>query len=442
MKKGIGKKMGMIAFSYIICGCMLTGCGTKGGETTTSSVEGETVGTESSIYSDEEVSLDFECIWVGTDSKAEYFGSMVDGFNEQYAGKYHINLIEQTDYDTYESKLKVQISAGQVPDIFTVKNYSDVQSYAETGNLMDFTQYLTDDDIASRFNDGVIDEYKIDDKTYCIPYETGVVPIMYNKEILDAAGVIELPTSWDEFFAVCDKVSAMGISPTSFMTGGNAWTAQLWFSYALASVAGPDAWSKDITSEEYKEAAEIVKRIYSYAPTDSIGAEAGVVNGHFYNKEAAIYTNGTWILGGIKLNAGQDFYNNVAVSSGLSYNGENGNSFINYVQAFLCAAKQENPDKQAGIEAFFDYITNLDNVTGLAEASGSTFCLNLDTTKLTDALQAEIISKCKNASFTIKSFGSSVPASVTEAFPSAIESFVTGETDAQGFVDELAAANQ
>lgn len=441
MIKKIEKRIRIIAFLCIICGFILTGCETKEGEINTA-LEEETVGGENDIFSDEEVSLDFECIWVGSDSKAEYFGSMVDRFNEEYAGKYHINLIEQTDYDTYESKLKVQISAGQVPDIFTVKNYSDVLSYAETGKLMDFTQYLSDNERASRFNDGVIDEYKLDDKTYCIPYEDGIIPIMYNKEILDAAGVTELPTSWDEFFAACDKVKAMGINPTSFMTGGNAWTAQLWFSYALASVAGPDAWSRDITSDEYKEAAEILKKIYSYAPSDSIGADSGTVNGHFYNKETAIYVNGTWILGGIKNNAGQNFYDHVSVSSGPSYNDMNGDSVINYVQAFLCAAKQENPDKQAGIEAFFDYITNLDNVTELAEASGSTFCLNIESSKLTDPLQSEIISKCKNASFTIKSFGSAASAPVVEAFPGLLESFVKGEIGTQEFVDKLAAANQ
>ena len=435
------KTIRIIAFLCVICGIILTGCESKSEETNTA-LEEKTVGEETDIFSDKEVSLDFECIWVGKDSKAEYFGSMVDGFNEEYAGKYHINLIEQTDYDTYESKLKVQISAGQVPDIFTVKNYSDVLNYAETGKLMDFTQYLSNSEIASRFNEGVIEEYKADDKTYCIPYEDGIIPIMYNKEILDAAGVTELPTSWDEFFAACDKVRAIGINPTSFMTGGNAWTAQLWFSYALASVAGPDAWSKDITSEEYKEAAEILKKIYSYAPTDSVGADSGTVNTHFYKKETAIYVNGTWILGGIKNNAGQEFYDHVLVSSGPSYNGINVDAVINYVQAFLCAAKQENPDKQAGIEAFFDYITNLNHVTELAEASGSTFCLNVESSKLTDPLQSEIISKCKNASFTLKSFGSSATTPVVEAFPGLLEAFVKEEISTQDFVNKLSAANQ
>ena len=391
-------------------------------------------------YLTDEVSLDFECIWVGTDSKAEYVQKMVDGFNEEYEGKYYINMIRQTDYDTYESKLKIQIGAGQVPDIFTVKNYSDVEAYAQTGKLMDFASYLSSKDRVSRYEDGIFEEYKINGAQYCIPYESGVVPIMFNGTLLASCGITEIPTSWEQFFECCDIMKQAGMTPVSFMTGANAWTAQLWFSYALASVAGEEAWSVAIDSKEFKEAAELVKKLYSYAPSDAIGATAGVVNTHFYDRETAVYTNGAWILGGIKSNAGQNFYNNVKVSSGLSYEGKNGNSFISYVQAFLCAAEQTDPAKKAAVEAFIDYITDVERVTELSESSGATFCVNADASKLTDPLQSDIIAKCNNASFTIKSFGSSVSAGVQEVFPKALEQYLLGEITVDEFVKTLAEA--
>ena len=418
-----------------MCLSLFTGCGMTIGE------KAETEKFVSSVkyqeYLTDEVSLDFECIWVGTDSKATYVQSMVDGFNEEYKGKYHINMIRQTDYDTYESKLKIQIGAGQVPDIFTVKNYSDVETYAETGKLMDFTSYLTAKNRTSRYQEGIFDEYKINGAQYCIPYESGVVPIMFNGTLLESCGITEVPTSWEEFFECCDLMQAAGMTPTSFMTGANAWTAQLWFSYALASVAGKDAWSVEIDSDEFKEAAELVKKIYSYAPSDAIGAVAGTVNNHFYAKETAIYTNGAWILGGIRNNAGQEFYDNVKVSSGLSYEGKNGNSFISYVQAFVCAADQKDAAKKAAAEAFIDYITDINRVTELSESSGATFCVNADASKLTDPLQSDIIAKCNNAAFTVKSFGSSVSSEVQAAFPKALESYLLGETTVEQFVNTL-----
>ena len=430
------KRICSILLVFIMCISLCTGCNII-------EIDDMEVNTKKINYQEyltDEVSLDFECIWVGTDSKAQYIQKMVDSFNEEYAGKYYINMIRQTDYDTYESKLKIQIGAGQVPDIFTVKNYSDVEAYAQTGKLMDFTSYLSSKNRILRYEDGIFEEYKINGAQYCIPYESGVVPIMFNGTLLESCGITKIPTSWEEFFACCDVMKQVGMTPVSFMTGANAWTAQLWFSYALASVAGKDAWSVDIESEEFKEAAKIVKKLYSYAPSDAIGAAAGTVNTHFYNKETAIYTNGAWILGGIKSNAGQAFYDNVKVSSGLSYNGKNGNSFISYVQAFLCVAEQIDSNKKAAVEAFIDYITDTTRVTELSESSGATFCINADASKLTDPLQSDIIAKCNNASFTIKSFGSSVSAGVQEAFPKALERYLIGEITVEEFVSILAKA--
>lgn len=410
-----------------------TGCGNGGSGADASKI----ANAQFEKYLSDEVTIDFECIWAGKDSKAEYVAKMIESFNKENEGKYRVNVIEQTDYDTYESKLDVQINAGQVPDIFTMKNYAKITKYAEAGKLMDFSSYIGQENQSSKFATGILDQYKSNNDMYCIPYESGVIPIMYDMALLNSAGIQNPPTSWEEFFQTCDTLKEKGINATSFMTGSNAWTAQLWFAYAVAATAGKDAWNGDLTGDQYVKAAEMVKRIYSYAPSDAIGAEAAAVNNHFYNKETAIYTNGSWILGGIKKNAGQDFYNQVQVSSGLSYNGANGNSYIQYIQAFLCAAKQEDPAKQKAVEAFVDYITNPDRVTGLSEASGSTFCINVDSSKITDPLQKKIISDCNGADFTIKNLESSVSPDAAAAFPAALESYITDKSSVQDFLKEL-----
>ncbi|WP_167959055.1 ABC transporter substrate-binding protein [Anaerosporobacter faecicola] len=412
-----------------------SGCGLNSADR--GSASNETTEAQYAKYLDDEVSIDFECIWAGTDSKAEYVANMISSFNEKYKGQYHVNVIEQTDYNTYESKLSAQIKAGQVPDVFTMKNYGQIKEYAAADKLMDFSTYLGQGDRASRYATGVLDEYKDGNKMCCIPYESGVVPIMYDMALLNSVGIQSIPTSWEEFFQTCDTLKEKGIDATSFMTGSNAWTAQLWFSYAVAATVGQDAWKGDMTSDAYEKAAKIVKKIYSYSPPDAIGAEAATVNQHFFNKETAIYTNGTWILGGIRNNAGQEFYDQVQVSPGLSYEEMNGNSFISYIQAFICAAKQEDPKKQEAVEAFIDHITDTANVTGLSEASGATFCINVDTSKITDPLQGQIINGCKNADFTIRSFESSVPSDTSAAFPKALEQYVTNQISVQEFLNTL-----
>ena len=142
----------------------------------------------------------------------------------------------------------------------------------------------------------------------------------------------------------------------------------------------------------------------------------------------------------MKSNTNQTFYDNVKISSGLSYEGKNANSFISYVQAFLCAAKQQDKSKKAAVEAFIDYITDESRVTELSESSGATFCVNANASQLTDPLQSDIIAKCNQASFTIKSFGSSVPLSVQEVFPKTLERYLLDEITVDEFVRILAEA--
>ena len=70
----------------------------------------------------------------------------------------------------------------------------------------------------------------------------------------------------------------------------------LWYSFALAENGGEDVYNGDWDTAAYEKAADFVKEVYAYAPSDAIGADAATVNGHFFNNETAVYTNGTWVL--------------------------------------------------------------------------------------------------------------------------------------------------
>ena len=47
-----------------------------------------------------------------------------------------------------------------------------------------------------------------------MPFDTGAVPIFYNKKLFDKAGVkAEDIKSWDDFLAAVKKLKAAGITP-------------------------------------------------------------------------------------------------------------------------------------------------------------------------------------------------------------------------------------
>ncbi len=449
------KKLVALGLIAVMGASLLAGCGSGSGNKSTEAATepagteaaGETAGTEAAgeteaAASGEVIELNFPCIWVGTDSKAEVFGKMVEGFNTEYAGKYQIKIEEQTDYDLYRDKLRTQISTGTTPDIFTLDSYADMQLFAESGNLMDLTDFLADSEMSGLFAEGMIEGAKVDGVNYGFPYENAVVPIMYNMNLLKQVGVESAPTSYEELWDVCEKLQAEGIAPTTQMTANNAWTSMLWYSYAVAAAGGPDVYKNGLDDPAFVKAAEIMQKMFTYTTSDAVGADATVVNGHFFNERAAIYTNGSWILGRIKTEAIEGLYDNLVIAPGLSLDGQNGGAYVTQVQAYFAAAKQDDPAKEEAVKAFFKYICDPDRVLELANSSGSLFAINIDSSQITDPVQAEIAKQCAEASFLIGHFQGMSSTAVTTEFPAALESLVLGDITPEEFVEQLKAADE
>ena len=436
MRKRILAMMAVIALGV----SSLSGCGNSGEkEATTSTTDTKEATTDEAASTDEVITLNFPCIWVGTDSKAAVFGKMVEGFNQEFAGKYQVVIEEQTDYDFYRDKIRTSISTGAAPDIFTSDSMEDLKLYAESGKLMDLTEFLGGD-VASRFTGTTIEDSKIDGANYAMPYEMAVVPIMFNKKLLNDAGITAIPTSYDELWTACDALKAKGVFPTTQMTNDNAWTSMLWYSYAVAACGGADVYSKGLEDPAFLQAAEIMQKMFTYTSSDAVGADASVVNGHFFNERAAIYVNGSWILGRIKTEGVEGLYDNLELSPGLSKDGQNGGAYVNAVQAYFAAGKQDDPKKQEAVEAFFEYITNQDRVLELANSSGSLFAIDIDATKIENPLQATIVEQSQAAPFMVPYFQVFVPTAVANAFPSALEALVLGDITPEGFIEQLQAA--
>ena len=396
--------------------------------------------TESTV-SQGPVTISFPCIWVGSDSKAAVFGQMISGFNKEFAGKYEVKIEEQTDYDAYRDKIRTQISTGAAPDLFTVDNMQTVELFAGSGKLMDLTSFLMASDVNDLFAANVIESSQLSGINYAMPYEMAVIPVMMNGQLLKQAGVDKVPVSYDELWAACDKLKAAKIIPTTQMTKNNAWTSMLWYSYAVASIGGPDVYKRGLDDPAFVKAAEIMQRMFKNTSTDAVGADASVVNGHFFNNRAAIYSNGTWILGRIKSEGAAGLYDNLVIAPSFSYEGKNGGAYLTNVQAYIAAGKQTNPAKEEGIKAFFKYITDPTRVLELANSSGALFAVNINPQGIKDPVQAEIVKQQNAAPFTIAHFQASVPIPVSNALPAALESLALGDVDAAGFVKILKSAD-
>lgn len=93
-----------------------------------------------------------------------------------------------------------------------------------------------------------------DDGVLVVPLEVQFYNGFYNKQLFQKAGLdpTKFPTTWDEFFAACDKLKAAGITPLVYGTGGQALGGGFypWYdmSYLMMYLA-PAEWQKLYTGE-------------------------------------------------------------------------------------------------------------------------------------------------------------------------------------------------
>ena len=89
-----------------------------------------------------EVVLNWPCIWVGEDAKADAVADIVARFNDEHAGSIKVEIEEMPSYDIYDKKILAQVSGGEVPDIFTLKWNPDTKDFYSGDILVDFTKDL------------------------------------------------------------------------------------------------------------------------------------------------------------------------------------------------------------------------------------------------------------------------------------------------------------
>ncbi len=389
----------------------------------------------------EEIVLNFPTFWVGQDSKAAGIEMLVEDFNAQNAGEIRVVIEPNPDTDGYRDKLNTQLATGSAPDIFVFNPDPTTFQYYESEILMDFT-----DELGGSWGDDFVESYlgesTRDGRIKTVPFEIGITPIWYNTDLLAQAGVDEIPSTIDEFLAMAEALKAAGVTPTSQMTGGsNAWTSMLWYSHILASLGGPDVWSRPLSDPIYVEAAEVLAALYTDGNTtrDAVGGDAGVSGGHYMAANTAVFINGPWYIGRIRGDA-PEVHAATTVAAAPQV-GEYSGHQIGFLLSNLAAANTDDPARRAAVIEFMQFVTDPENVRMLSEDAGSLFAIKYELSSAADPLQRSFVDVASNASFVVGHFQSKYPVNVVSEFGQALGALALGRTDADGFVDLLIAAN-
>lgn len=283
------KRIMAILLSVAMVATMLTGCGSK--EASAGGVQ------EITWMFWDDLNATEDLISIG-------YKEILDRFNAEYEGKYHVTAIT-TNLEEYDAKLNALIAAGDCPDVYICNPGPNMKTYVEAGAAADLTDILKNDaEWYGSFTEGIFERLTYDGKIMGVPTNFAAALTFYNTEIFEEVGV-EVPTTYDELLDVCQKIQDAGYAPIS-CSAGTPWCLSMVAGYLCDRSGGPDnlANANAGTGNMWMDpsfiaAGEKLAELSQYFQPTAAGDTNDVATAAFYNGEAAMLIQGSWVIGQI-----------------------------------------------------------------------------------------------------------------------------------------------
>lgn len=242
--------------------------------------------------------ITFSYLWGGEEAKA--LEKVIADFN---ASQSDIKVVGVSSPDAQKQLTSMSSSNGSfdISDNFG----NTVGSWASKGILAPLDDYLKTEKVdLGEFAPASLDQMKYDGKTYALPIAVHTQQLMYNKDLLDAAGV-QPPTTMDELAAAVKKLTVTDASGAITQIGlGNPSASTLFttLGYAFGGTwDGTDGQTPSPADPKNVEALDW----YTKTLTDSYGADkiASFTSGlgqymsaqdPFYTGKEAMVIDGEW----------------------------------------------------------------------------------------------------------------------------------------------------
>ena len=236
----------------------------------------------------------------------------------------------------------------------------------EVGDGIDLSDYI----------EPVINYYTIDGSVNSIPFNSSS-PILYgNQELMDEAGITEMPETFGEVLAACEAIEASSVSASCLTFPLHGWFFEQWIAEQGANLVNNDngraerATESLLDSEASLAIGEFMKALadggyYSYTGTleDWTGSEA-----IFGNQEAVFFITSTADAGNITSNAEE---NGFTVTTGLlpiPDDAERNGVVIGGASLWLLGG---HPDEELEVARDFAlYMTNTENMVSWHKLTG------------------------------------------------------------------------
>lgn len=281
------KKVLAIVLVAVLCVGLLAGCGEDPAPSTSGG----------SIVSGDPVELS---VWVPVYqfgdgiSDEDFWNEKFDAFEAEHNCVVNVEIQTWSDYAT---NIYTGLLSDEGPDVVYVTETYDL---IDAGLLAPLDEYLTEEDFEKYV---YLDQgaYNSEGQLCTFPMMAGnPCVIFYNMDMLEAAGITELPSTWDEFMDVCLTLKEANpdvwpfISSWGATNGVSAMLAGFWpFFFQAGGTVLDEEGNLNLDSEETLEALTYINSFKENGIFDDSIVSMDDPNGKFVNGEAAIIINGT-----------------------------------------------------------------------------------------------------------------------------------------------------
>ncbi|WP_442889709.1 extracellular solute-binding protein [Congregicoccus parvus] len=347
-------------------------------------------------------------------------------------------------------KMRVRAIDGSLPDATS----ADLPwlNLVRAGKVVDLTQYLDgpnwegDTRWRDTFLPGALETWTLDGRTYGLPLAQSAWTLFYDKGLFRSRGWEE-PRTWDEFFALCERMKAGGVAPVAlpgvYLRYGDAFLRA-----AFYSRAGAEAWRAynalvpgARTDPRFVEAAEVFRRV-----TDGNlvpgweGMTHTAAQLAFLQGRAGMVVSGSWFVNEMAGKFPEGFELG-AMNFPVFADGVGEPTAIQGSNEFLFVFDRGEPKRERATVDFLRFLTSRDRATAFVRATDSPVAVRGIPEEAFSPRMRETAAMLARAQ---ASFGAPPnmlqPPGMNQALTDARQALVDGRIDAAGFGARLEAA--
>ncbi len=316
-----------------------------------------------------------------TDPFLQYNYEAAQRFNEQFAGQYQVETVENPNAGSGDDRLQYYqrlALADDLPDLFQL-NSGEIKAMEQTGRLHDFAPSLeADAEWADTFYDQAFDALTgPDGQVWAIPQQRDAIGIYYNTELLEAAGYDEFPATWDEFEDLAAELKGQG--KIALALDGDWATKLMWANLIGTQPGGAEFLGEGIVDlEDWGDDPAVVQatdRLRAWHTEGYVNADA--FSGDFQNaaapyltEEAATVPNGPWF---VKTNltpeAAPGLYEKTGYAPAPGWTDGGQGTVVVSGAGWVSGATDEG--ELEAVEAFVKFMSSQDEVLTQAQATGA-----------------------------------------------------------------------